>query len=60
MKVIELYGKYGGVPAGKVIMKELGLDFGNPRLPIVALSQQQKKDLVRELNALSFFTDGLK
>ncbi|MEA1878029.1 MAG: dihydrodipicolinate synthase family protein [Bacteroidota bacterium] len=60
MKVIQLYVKYGGVPAGKVIMKRLGLDLGSPRLPFLGLSKQQEKLLLTELDDLYFFSYALK
>lgn len=60
MKIIQLYVKYGGVPAGKVIMKRLGLDLGSPRLPLLTLSKQQEKSLLMELEELHFFSYGLK
>jgi len=60
MRVIQLYVKYGGVPAGKVIMKRLGLDFGLPRLPMLSLNKQQEESLNRELDQLQFFSYALK
>ncbi len=60
MRIISLYVKYGGVPAGKVIMKRLGLDLGEPRLPIQCLSKQQEENLISELDELYFFSYALK
>lgn len=60
MRVIQLYVKYGGVSVGKVIMNKLGLDLGNPRLPIQCLNEHQEKILVKELDDLHFFSFGLK
>ena len=55
MRIIQQYGKYSGVPAGKVIMKQLGLDMGAPRLPFEAMSIDQENELIKELKNLDFF-----
>jgi len=43
--------QYGGVAAGKAAMQLHGIDVGNPRLPIRALNDDEKKDVVAKMQA---------
>ncbi len=52
MKIIQQYSKYNGIPAGKAIMKKMGLDLGPPRLPFKSLTFQEEKDLFKVLDKL--------
>ncbi|GMI43006.1 hypothetical protein TrCOL_g6937 [Triparma columacea] len=46
---------YGGIPAQKAIVKMMGLDLGNVRLPLTALEEDQEANLKKDLNAIGFF-----
>ena len=54
VKVIIKYG--GGVRGGKAIMKLIGIDCGNCRLPITPFSEQEYQDLKKDLESIRFFT----
>jgi N-acetylneuraminate lyase len=40
---------YGGIPAQKAIVKMMGLDLGNVRLPLKALEEDQEANLKKDL-----------
>ena len=44
----------GGVRGGKAIMKHIGLDCGNCRLPFAPYTEEEMKQLAEELNAIGF------
>lgn len=46
--------QFGGVAAGKAAMQLHGIDVGDPRLPIRALSEQEKQDVVAQMQAAGF------
>jgi len=46
--------QYGGVAAGKAAMLLHGIDVGDPRLPIRALSATEKEDVVAKMTAAGF------
>jgi len=46
--------QYGGVAAGKAAMQLHGIDVGDPRLPIRALSAKEKEDVVAKMNDAGF------
>ena len=46
--------EYGGVAAGKAAMLLHGIDVGDPRLPIRALSADEKEDVVAKMRAAGF------
>ncbi|HAU8293142.1 TPA: N-acetylneuraminate lyase [Vibrio vulnificus] len=46
--------EYGGVAAGKAAMQLHGIDAGDPRLPIRALTAQQKADVVAKMRDADF------
>lgn len=52
VEVIIKYG--GGVRGGKAIMKHVGVDCGNCRLPISAFTPAEEESLVRDLGAINF------
>ncbi|MBT3244084.1 MAG: dihydrodipicolinate synthetase [Bacteroidetes bacterium] len=60
MRVIQVYTKYGGISAGKAIMRMLGLDCGVPRLPVEQLPSDQEKALFNDLKDTGFFEYSLK
>ena len=55
VKTVELLIKYGGIGAGKAIMKIIGIDCGWCRLPIAPLTSKGVKDLERDLEQIGFF-----
>ncbi|UJF22915.1 dihydrodipicolinate synthase family protein [Shewanella sp. OMA3-2] len=46
--------QYGGVAAGKAAMLLHGIDVGDPRQPIKALSSEEKADVVAKMTAAGF------
>lgn len=55
IRVIRVLVKYGGaVNAGKSIMRMVGLDFGDPRLPVMGLLPEEEKALQTDLKNLRF------
>ena len=52
--VIQIFIRYGGLAAGKAIMKILGLDCGPTRLPLRPLSDPQQAQLRAELESASY------
>jgi len=52
---IDILERYGGLPAGKAIMRFVGIDVGPPRLPLRALSPERERCLHRELTDIGFF-----
>lgn len=53
-EVIGVMIKHGGLPAGKAIMKLLGLDCGPVRLPLRSLTAVQEKALAEDLEKVGF------
>jgi len=53
--IIQIFIRYGGLPAGKAIMKMIGLDCGPTRLPLRPLDEQQRVQLRSELEPAGFF-----
>jgi N-acetylneuraminate lyase len=56
VQFINLQRKYGGVRAGKVMMKLVGVDCGPPRLPMRPFSLQEEHALKEELAEIGFFS----
>ncbi|ELS0750881.1 N-acetylneuraminate lyase [Vibrio vulnificus] len=52
--LIRVLVEYGGVSAGKAAMQLHGIDAGDPRLPIRALTAQQKADVVAKMRDADF------
>ncbi|PTX94497.1 dihydrodipicolinate synthase family protein [Opitutus sp. ER46] len=52
---IDVMNGAGGLPAGKAIMKMIGLDCGPVRLPLRSLTPEQEKRLEAGLRAVGFF-----
>lgn len=52
--LIRVLVQYGGVAAGKAAMALHGIDVGDPRQPIRALSEEQKADVVAKMQAAGF------
>jgi N-acetylneuraminate lyase len=53
--VIEIFIRFGGLVAGKAMMKMIGLDCGPARLPLRALSEAREAELRIELERAGFF-----
>jgi N-acetylneuraminate lyase len=45
---------FGVLPAVKVMMRARGINCGNPRLPLVALTPEQEEQLFAKLNEAGF------
>ena len=53
--MIAVFLRFGGLPAGKSIMRLIGLDCGPVRLPLQSLSDAQEDALQAELEKIGFF-----
>ncbi len=53
--IIQIFIRHGGLPAGKAMMKMIGLDCGPMRLPLRTLNEQHEEQLRTELEAAGFF-----
>lgn len=52
VKLIDLLGKYGGLPVGKSFMKYAGLDCGACRIPLTNMPEAKYGDFVSEVRSL--------
>ncbi len=52
--------KFGGLPAGKAMLKMIGVDCGPVRLPLRTLSEEEADQLRSELERVGFFTYCLR
>lgn len=55
MAFIDVLGRHGGLSAGKLAMKLIGVDCGPVRLPLHALSAQVENALRADLEKIGFF-----
>jgi N-acetylneuraminate lyase len=53
--MIALLIRFGGLPAGKAMLRMIGLDCGPVRLPLRGLSQEQESALQLALEQIGFF-----
>lgn len=53
--VVDLFLRFGGLPAAKEIMRWLGFDVGGVRAPLMALNDRRRTELREALEALDFF-----
>jgi N-acetylneuraminate lyase len=60
VEMIDAMIRHGGVPAGKAMMKLIGLDCGPCRLPLRTLSDEQCRSLRADLERVGFFEFCLK
>jgi N-acetylneuraminate lyase len=51
-QIVDILVQYGGIAAGKAMMAIHGIDVGDVRLPLKALTSEQKKDIVSRLNKI--------
>jgi N-acetylneuraminate lyase len=59
-EMIAVYRDHGGLPAGKEIMKMLGIDVGPPRRPLQPLAGRQVESLRADLQRIGFFGYSLR
>ncbi len=52
---VNIFVKYGGLNAGKALMKMSGIDCGAPRLPLAELSPASYAQMKEEFSAAGFF-----
>jgi len=57
---VAVFRKFGGVRAGKAIMKMIGIDCGPVRLPLRSLDDEERRALRGELERIGFFEYCLK
>ena len=55
VEIVEVMLRHGGLPAGKAIMKLIGLDCGGVRLPLRSLDDAAVSLLKADLDKLGFF-----
>ncbi len=56
MEMVNVLKNFGVLPAGKAIMKMIGLDCGPVRLPLRTLTNEQSDRLHADLEDIGFFT----
>jgi len=54
IEIIAIMARHGGLPAGKAIMKMIGLDCGPVRSPLQNLTGEKLSSLERELKSAGF------
>jgi N-acetylneuraminate lyase len=54
-EMIAVYHRYGGLRAGKEMMKMLGLDVGPPRCPLEPMGREEVESLRADLQRIGFF-----
>lgn len=53
--MVSLLEKYGGIGAGKLFMKAIGLDCGHFRLPVKSMSEEQNQLFLQDLKEVDFY-----
>lgn len=56
VKMVSVLLKYGGISAGKAVMKMIGVDCGPVRLPLKNLTDEQYQSFYNELSQIGFFS----
>ncbi|NPE46300.1 dihydrodipicolinate synthase family protein [Sphingobacterium prati] len=54
VQMVQLLVKYGPIPVQRAIMKKIGLDLGQPRLPLTLLDEVNEQLLLAELEQSKF------
>jgi N-acetylneuraminate lyase len=54
IRMVSLLGKYGGITGGKAFMLALGIDCGNPRLPLSCLTGMEHTSFNKNLIDIHF------
>lgn len=57
--MIQLMIEYGGLTAGKAIMKMIGIDCGPVRLPLRTLTEEQYQQLEKKLHAIGILEPSI-
>ena len=52
VEIVDVLNKFGGVAAGKAMMKYHNIDVGDPRLPVDAITAENKKECVDALERI--------
>ena len=52
VEIVDVLNVYGGVAAGKAMMKYHNIDVGDPRPPVDKINEDQKKDCVEKLTKI--------
>jgi len=60
MELVHVLKSYDVLPAGKSVMKMIGLDCGPVRVPLRTLTDEQCDELHAELQRIGFFTYSLR
>jgi N-acetylneuraminate lyase len=59
VRVVEILNKYGGaIAAGKAFMKQVSVDCGPCRLPLINLNGMNYENFVKEMESLNVFKPG--
>jgi len=45
-RLVDMLGEYGGIAAGKAMLMTAGVDFGDPRLPLLPLDEEPKRQII--------------
>ena len=56
MELVNVLEKFGVIPAGKAVMRMIGVDCGPVRLPLRTLADDQYDELHADLEGIGFFT----
>lgn len=56
VKMVQWLNKYGPIPTQRSIMKKIGLDLGDPRLPLQSLNTEAEANLYADLEASNFLS----
>jgi N-acetylneuraminate lyase len=56
-KIVDILVEFGGVAAGKAMMKAHGLDLGTVRYPLTPLTKEEKKTILDRLESIGGFRD---
>jgi len=59
-KVIRTFKKYPGLAACREITRLRGFETGESRAPIPPMSDAQRRELKKDLDALDFFSDPIR
>ena len=59
-KLVRVLCNFGVLPAGKAIMKHIGVDCGPTRLPVRSLDEDDSKKLIEEIKNLDIFSRPLR
>ena len=60
IEIIAIMSRHGGLPAGKAMMKLIGLDCGSVRAPLENPSSEMLTSMARELETVGFPANGRK